>query len=105
VKKTSENLPDELIKRLHFHSRFSSLRQIHFPANELLAEEAKNRFRFEELFLSQLRILQVKVGRKKTLNGFVFTQLGNFFKSFYHEKLPFQLTNAQKRVSRKLSTI
>lgn len=97
-----ENLPDELIKRLRFHSRFSSLRQIHFPANETLAEEAKNRFRFEELFLSQLRILQVKVGRKKTLNGFVFTQLGNFFKSFYHEKLPFQLTNAQKRVIKEI---
>ncbi|HYV91320.1 MAG TPA: ATP-dependent DNA helicase RecG [Chitinophagales bacterium] len=101
-KDVPENLPEEIVKRFHFHSRFSSFQQIHLPETEASAEQAKDRFRFEELFFSQLRIVQLKVRRKQTQNGFVFTHLGNFFNRFYHEKLPFELTKAQKRVIKEI---
>lgn len=98
----AENLPDAILKRYRFPSRFESYKHIHFPPGEKVAEEARNRFRFEELFYSQLRILRLRTKRKQAPHGFVFTQLGGYFNRFYHEKLPFQLTGAQKQVIKEI---
>ncbi|HUM45588.1 MAG TPA: ATP-dependent DNA helicase RecG [Chitinophagales bacterium] len=98
----SENLPDSLVQRFHFLPRFEAFNQIHFPENEAVLEKTRNRLKFEELFFSQLRILQLKVGRKRASAGFVFTRLDPSFNRFYHEKLPFQLTAAQKRVVKEI---
>ncbi|MEO6167729.1 MAG: OB-fold nucleic acid binding domain-containing protein, partial [Chitinophagales bacterium] len=98
----SENLPDSLIRRFHFIPRFEAFNQIHFPENETLLEKTRNRLKFEELFFSQLRILQLKLGRKRASAGFVFTKLDPSFNRFYYEKLPFQLTAAQKRVIKEI---
>jgi len=97
-----ENLPEKISQRYHFPSRFHSYQQIHFPPSEKQEEDARNRFRFEELFYSQLRILELKTKRKQVASGFVFTHLGNFFNKFYQEKLPFELTIAQKRVIKEI---
>ncbi|MFI5135905.1 MAG: ATP-dependent DNA helicase RecG, partial [Chitinophagales bacterium] len=60
------------------------------------------RFRFEEFFYSQLRILELRTKRKQESTGIVFTNHGNLFNRFYKEKLPFELTNAQKRVIKEI---
>jgi ATP-dependent DNA helicase RecG len=58
--------------------------------------------KFEELFYIQLNILQRKNIRARKLNGFVFYQVGKCFNDFFNKNLPFELTNAQKRVIKEI---
>lgn len=97
-----ENLPDYMLQKFHFPSRYDALRQIHFPRDEQELELARNRLKFEELFFLQLRLLQIKRRRNDTVKGFVFDTVGDYFNKFYNEKLPFELTGAQKRVVKEI---
>lgn len=97
-----ENLPVVLLNQFHFIPRHAAFNQIHFPEQEAMLEKARNRLKFEELFFSQLSILQLKLGRKRASSGFIFTKLDPSFNRFYHQKLPFQLTAAQKRVIKEI---
>ncbi len=99
---TPENLPDYLIQKFRFPSRFEALRAIHFPKDEQELQNARNRLKFEELFFLQFRLLQIRRRRKDTIKGFVFEKIGHYFNTFYKEKLPFELTEAQKRVAREI---
>jgi ATP-dependent DNA helicase RecG len=49
-----------------------------------------------------MRLLQLKKRRKKEIKGFVFSSIGEYFNRFFHEKLPFELTGAQKRVLKEI---
>lgn len=97
-----ENLPDYMLQKFHFPARYDALRQIHFPKDEQELELARNRLKFEELFFLQLRLLQIKRRRNDTVRGFVFENVGAYFNEFYNEKLPFELTDAQKRVVKEI---
>ena len=99
---TPENLPAYLVQKFHFPSRFDALRLIHFPRDEKELQAARNRLKFEELFFLQMRLLQIRRRRKDAIRGFVFETIGDYFNQFYNEKLPFELTNAQKRVLREI---
>ncbi len=97
-----ETLPADLIRRLQFPDRWQSLQHIHFPPDEPTLDRARNRLKFEELFLMQMRLLRNKTQRKEGIRGYGFSKIGEAFNTFYREKLPFQLTNAQKRVLREI---
>lgn len=97
-----ENLPAELIRKYRFISRHQATLFIHQPANEDEMEKATRRLKFEELFISQIRILQLKVGRREHAQGFVFSNINNAFNEFYHHHLKFKLTNAQKKVLKEI---
>lgn len=97
-----ENLPENILQEFQLKDRFSSLRQIHFPKNASEFEQAVRRLKFEELFISQLRMALVKVKRHRTSNGHVFTKVGDTFNNFYKHHLPFPLTNAQKKVLKEI---
>ncbi len=97
-----DNLPPYLVKKLKLPSRFEAFRQIHFPSDAKALHLAQARLKFEELFFHQLRLLQIKRLRIAKNRGFVFERVGDFFNRFYHEKLPFELTNAQKRVMKEI---
>ncbi len=97
-----ELLPTNLIAKYRLVSPFEAYRTIHFPETEQQLAEARKRLKFEELFLLQLSLLQMKQFRKVNYKGFVFQHLGYYFNSFYKEALPFQLTNAQKRVLKEI---
>lgn len=97
-----ENLPAALIKKYKFISRFDAYRQIHFPATEKHYEHALRRIKFEELFFAQLRLGLIKSVRHRFSKGWVFDKVGIFFNTFYKEHLPFELTNAQKRVLKEI---
>jgi ATP-dependent DNA helicase RecG len=97
-----ENLPAYLLEKMRFPSRFDALRDIHFPRSQKELDSALNRLKFEELFFLQLRLLQIKRRRKDNVKGYVFSQVGEFFHRFYKEKLPFELTEAQKRVVKEI---
>ncbi|HVZ55083.1 MAG TPA: ATP-dependent DNA helicase RecG [Chitinophagaceae bacterium] len=97
-----ENLPDGIMKQLNLVSRFEAYQQIHFPANPARYKQALNRLKFEEFFLAQIRLGLVKLERHKYSRGVLFDKVGELFNSFYRDYLPFELTNAQKRVIREI---
>jgi len=96
-----ENLPPYLVQKFRFPSRYDALRSIHFPKTEQELQTARNRLKFEELFFLQLRLLQIR-GRRDAIKGFNFERVGEAFMHFYNEKLPFELTGAQKRVLKEI---
>jgi ATP-dependent DNA helicase RecG len=97
-----ETLPDYLTGRYKLIGRREALYKIHFPETQSELDQATRRLKFEELFLLQLRLLQLRERRKIASKGFVFEKIGDCFNVFYKEKLPFQLTNAQKRVLKEI---
>lgn len=97
-----ETLPDYLLAQFRLIPRLTALHNIHFPESQLELDAATRRLKFEELFFLQLRLLQIRTRRKDTMRGFVFGKIGDYFNTFYQQKLPFELTNAQKRVLREI---
>ena len=100
--KITESLPSHLISRLKIMSLPLALRQVHFPENPQLLKTALFRLKFEELFFIQLKILSLKHKREDAFKGFVFAQVGYNFNKFFSDYLPFELTNAQKKVIREI---
>lgn len=97
-----ENLPDEIVKNFGLMSRSDAMRQVHFPQNFDLLRRAQARLKFEELFYIQLSIMRQSKLRDMKYQGFVFDKVGEYFNRFYRECLPFELTDAQKRVIREI---
>ena len=97
-----ENLPDYLIKKYQLMSRKQAMIQIHFPTSFAQLSEATKRLKFEELFFNQLRILRYKLKRHTVYNGIKISKIGDIFNNFYNNNLPFELTNAQKRVLKEI---
>jgi len=97
----AEILPSSLTEKYKLLSRFDAIKNIHLPATLALQSQAEKRLKFEELFFIQLQLLQLKLIRKKE-KGFIFEKVDNYFNSFYENALPFELTNAQKRVLKEI---
>jgi ATP-dependent DNA helicase RecG len=97
-----ENLSEELREDFKLIGRFAALHQIHFPDSQKNLASAVYRLKFEELFFVQLRLLRLNKIRVNTVRGFVFSKVGDLFNGFYNHHLPFQLTNAQKRVIKEI---
>ena len=98
----SETLPDFITQKLHLMSRDDALRLIHFPQHAKELEQARVRLKFEELFYVQLNILRYASDQRRKYRGYVFSRVGEYFNDFYHQNLPFPLTEAQKRVIREI---
>jgi len=98
----NETLPDSIISRLKLMSLSDALFRVHFPNSNEDIERARYRLKFEELFYIQLNLLRYKNRRDKVSRGFIFSTVGERLNSFYHNKLPFSLTEAQKRVIREI---
>ena len=97
-----ETLPAYLVKSLQMVSLDEALRHIHYPTCAEDLRKASFRLKFEELFYIQLNILRYTRDRRNRYRGNVFTRVGALFHGFYEEKLPFELTGAQKRVIREI---
>ena len=96
-----ETLPHEMIQPLRLLPKGEALFQIHFPQSQELLAKAQFRLKLEELFYIQLQLIQKNYLNKK-LQGYVFPKVGDYFNTFYHQYLPFPLTNAQKRVIKEI---
>jgi ATP-dependent DNA helicase RecG len=96
-----ENIPIYVLQQYKLLSRFEAYKNIHLPKSIAEQQEATKRLKFEELFFVQLNLLQNKIIRKKN-KGIFFEKIDSYFNTFYNEKLPFQLTNAQKRVLKEI---
>jgi len=102
AKDIQENLPQYILNKNRLVSRMDAYRNIHFPQDAAALSEATHRLKFEELFLLQLRMLKSKMHRTLKFKGNVFSTVGTIFNDFYENKLPFPLTNAQKRVLKEI---
>ena len=102
IGKINEALPDYLIKKYKLCSLGEALFNIHFPQSADLLKKATYRLKFEELFYIQLSILQKKSIRIHKSNGLIFSKVGEYLNQFYKNNLPFELTEAQKRVIKEI---
>jgi len=100
--KIHESLPLALITKLKLMSLPVALRQVHFPENPNLLKTATFRLKFEELFFIQLKILSLKHKREDAFKGFIFSKVGYNLNTFFNNHLPFELTNAQKKVIKEI---
>ena len=99
--KIQETLPTSIIAKFQFLSKREAIINIHFPSSEELLSKARYRLKFEELFYLQLRLLKLKLTKWEKYHGIVFKEVSLLTK-FYKEHLPFDLTNAQKKVIREI---
>jgi ATP-dependent DNA helicase RecG len=102
--KFSETLPDYLTAELKLIPKNAALFNIHFPKSAESLAKAQFRLKFEELFYIQLQLITKNLIRKHKIKGHPFTKVGAYFNDFYQNHLPFELTNAQKRVIKEIRT-
>ncbi len=101
-KDVPENLPDVIINQLKLIDRYTAYRYIHFPPTVSDYEKSVQRLKFEELFISQLRLNLLRSNRHRFSKGVLFGKVGEYFNTFYKNYLPFELTGAQKRVLKEI---
>ena len=106
VRQLDEPLPETLSPALlaehHLMPLTEALMNIHFPVSPDVLRKAEYRLKFEELFYVQLNILRYAKDRQRKYRGYVFEKVGDTFNGFYSRNLPFELTNAQKRVLKEI---
>ena len=101
VKRARETMPEQLLQDYRLLGKREALAYIHFPPDTRMLQLAQYRLKFEELYYVQLRLLQLKLARIDKFKGLVFNQ-SELLNEFYTNHLPFDLTNAQKRVVKEI---
>ncbi len=96
-----EILPANIITQYKLCNRYNAIRWVHFPDSVEHEQVARYRLKWEELFASQLTIAQLRM-KHHIQPGWKFEKVGDYFNDFYNKHLPFQLTNAQKRVLKEI---
>jgi len=99
-----ENIPENIVAQLRLLPRYEAYFKIHFPSSVEEYKQAMHRLKFEEFFIAQVRLQLIRLHRNKNSKGILFEKVGDYFNGFYHNHLPFQLTNAQKRVLKEIRT-
>ncbi len=102
VNEVRETLPKYILEKYKLIGKKEALISIHFPANTNMLQQAERRLKFEELFFIQLQLLHNKHLRSLKFKGALFDNVGERINKFYNEIIPFDLTNAQKRVIKEI---
>lgn len=100
--KIPQTLSEEITTKYHLISKEQAIQQIHFPENSEQIKSARLRLVFEELFFMQLSLIKQKLITQRKSKGYLFEAVGLHFNTFYNNHLPFELTNAQKRVVKEI---
>jgi ATP-dependent DNA helicase RecG len=100
--KFQETLAASTCSRLKLMTKSEALLYIHFPSSQETLAAAEFRLKFEELFYIQLQLARKNLEHKVRIKGFKFEQVGSLFNAFFHQVLPFSLTEAQKRVIKEI---
>ena len=98
----AETLSNEIITSYQLLPKNEALLNIHFPKSQELLARAIYRLKFEELFYIQLQLIRKNLLHKTKIKGYTFTEVGDYFLRFFNEHLPFELTDAQKRVIKEI---
>jgi len=102
LREIPENMPAYILDKYRLMSKQDALLNIHFPSSAMALQHAQRRLKFEELFFLQLQLLNSKKLRSLKFKGALFNTVGHNVNTFYKDILPFELTNAQKRVIKEL---
>ena len=97
-----ENIPSGIKEKFKLVKKYDAFKNIHFPSTQPEYEKAVQRIKFEELFISQLRMGLLRFKRHSFSKGLVFSKVGDLFNNFYNNYLSFELTSAQKRVLKEI---
>ncbi|MCM1152294.1 MAG: ATP-dependent DNA helicase RecG [Muribaculum sp.] len=97
-----ETLPRELIASMNLMPLREAFYNMHLPADDNSLSRARMRLKFEELFYLELNIVRYARKRSMKLRGNVFSKIGKYFNDFFYNVLPFNLTDAQKRVLKEI---
>lgn len=97
-----ETLPQNLLQKYHLMPRGMAMQILHQPTDTSKLEQARFRMKFEELFYVQLNILRSRNISRSQVPGFIFSRVGDIFNTFYKKYIPFEPTNAQKRVIKEI---
>ncbi len=89
-------LPETLRHRYRLMDRRQMIKEIHFPQNQATAKAARRTAAYEEFFLFQLRLQAIRRAHRQE-NGNRILYHNDELKEFI-AGLPFELTNAQKKV-------
>ncbi|MEO2099355.1 MAG: DEAD/DEAH box helicase, partial [Flavobacteriaceae bacterium] len=81
-----------------------ALKEVHYPSTQHHLSRAQARLKFEEFFYLQLQLILKNIQRKNKIKGFIFSTIGATFNNFFESHLPFNLTEAQKRVVKEIRT-
>jgi ATP-dependent DNA helicase RecG len=92
-----DSLPEKLRQKFDFLPLSKAIWQIHFPASLKLAEKAKKRFAFEELFELSLFVLRERMKLAKERAAPIPLNLAAVQE--FTKGLPFKLTDAQKKAA------
>ena len=98
----AETLTEYIRSPYQLIDKNTALMNIHFPKDQNTLTAALNRLKYEELFFIQLQLLMKNLQRKQKIKGFIFEKVGDHFNTFFKKNLPFELTEAQKRVIREI---
>ena len=98
----TETLSTQIMDQFALMPKSDALFNIHFPTHQNLLTKAQQRLKFEELFFIQLQLIRKKLVHKSKIKGFIFESIGDNFNTFYNDHLPFELTNAQKKVIKEI---
>ena len=96
-----ETLPESIIQKHRLISFQQAIENIHFPENFELLEQAQRRLKFDELFFLEFMLAHRKRQISSQKTGIAFPEVGEKTRTLA-EKLPFELTDAQKKVLREI---
>ncbi len=97
-----EFIPEKILAEYKLMPRYQAYMVIHFPKTQQQYGDALRRLKFEELFVLQIRMNITRIQRHRFSKGVKFEKVGDLFNNFYKNYLPFELTNAQKKVIKEI---
>ncbi|WP_152398369.1 ATP-dependent DNA helicase RecG [Paenibacillus cellulositrophicus] len=92
-----EILPEELLRKYHLMPRKKAITTIHQPQDTGEGQQGRERMVYEELFLFQLKMQAFRALNRERMDGVVHTVDNKTMREFVRS-LPFELTDAQKKV-------
>jgi len=96
-----EVLNPSVLKSENLIDRILAYKWVHRPGNNLEMQQALRRLKFEEFLVLQTSIQKLRLNRQE-IPGLRFSKIGKYFNDFYGKHVPFELTEAQKRVMKEV---
>ena len=101
-KHIEEILPQTILERYSLVPLKQALHDVHFPPSAERLKAAERRLKFDEFLGVQLSVQSLRSDRLSRRDGFLFPKVGDLFNDFFNNRLPFSLTEAQKRVIKEI---
>lgn len=98
----SDPLPLSVVQNWGLLDFNTAIRAVHIPDSPEQLGKARQRLKFQELFFIQVDMLRRSRARKEEQAGYYMPRVGRWFNDFYSQCLPFELTDAQKRVIKEI---